>query len=157
MIVIDIALHMGAWRGGILTIRIVSGEELRATLEEVGTLSAVAERYAITPVTARKVLNDHGLAFDQRLVAEWDAGASLNVLSRRHGPKPETISGWLKEAGAVIPSGNHRRTVTREELIAANEELKSIGKAAKAVGIARNTASKWLVEAGKASARKHTK
>lgn len=150
-------LFFGVAKDKVIHFRLVPADELKAVLSVHESLSAVAERYAMTTVTARSVLNDHGLGFDERLVEEWNAGASLAALSNRHGPKAETISGWLKDAGAVIPSGNHRRAVKREELFKAYADMHSIGKAAKAVGVARNTASRWLVEAGQASAGKRKK
>jgi|GEM_PF-6601678 len=150
-------LIFGVVKDNVAHLRDVTAEELEATLCEHERLIAVAELYAMTPVTARTVLNDYGLGFDKMLVERWNAGESLESLSDRHGPKAETISGWLKEAGAVIPSGNHRRAAKREELFRAYAETYSFGKAAKAVGVARNTAEKWLVETGHASAGKRKK
>lgn len=137
--------------------RVVTNDELRAVMEEKQTLRAIAEHFGTTPVTIRRILNDHGLNFDQRLLAEWQDRESLEQLSLRHGPKPSTISGWLKSLGVTIPPGNSHRAHLREELHQAYEETMSIGKAAEAIGIARNTAFDWLVQSGRISAGRSAK
>lgn len=137
--------------------REITIDELRAVMDEKRALKSIAEHFGATPVTIRKILNDYGLNFDQRLLAEWQRGTSIEQLSLRHGPKASTISGWLKSLGVVVSPGNSHRTSLREELEPAYDETKSFGKAARIIGVSRNTAFKWLVQSGRGSAGKGSK
>ena len=127
----------GIWFG-----RMISAEQLRQAYMEAGTLKGFAEKYALTPTTARTVLEAHGLSFEAILAEEWNAGPSLQKLSERHGPKSDTLGKWLKKAGYEIPAGNHRKGVDTEMLKEIVNKTSSINRAANAFGIHWKTAKR---------------
>jgi hypothetical protein len=138
------ALALGVRTVDGIVVRFVKSDEIQAAYRREPNLRAFAQRYLLSFKTAKKVLEANGVGFLEELEMEFLGDKSLNSLSVKHGPKPETLSKWLSEVGVPIKRGNHRRGVDIERLEQVLQETSSVNRAASDAGINWKTAADRL-------------
>jgi len=127
-----------------IIVRVVKPDEIHRAYRSEPNLRAFAQRYLLSFKTAKKVLEANGVNFLEELELEFMGDESLNSLSAKHGPKPETLSKWLSDFGVPIKRGNHRRGIDVEKLKRVFRETSSVNSAASDAGIHWGTAADRL-------------
>ncbi|MCK8484193.1 hypothetical protein MUY21_09105 [Aliiroseovarius sp. S2029] len=91
-------------------------DELVSLFQEVGSLDQFAKRLAITRRDAIHVLKAAGFDVVENIAKAWEGGESLRVLSKEHGPTPQTISKWIKSTGRTIKLRNSNQKYDRARM-----------------------------------------
>ena len=130
------------WQGGPVSL-----EEIQRVFAQAPTLRDFAEEYALSFKKARKVLEAHGIPLIDLIAQQNSDGASLNDLSRRHGPKPGTLSKWLVDAGYTVEHGHLGYRADEEAIINRYEKIESVAGCAKRAGVSWQKARSILDQA----------
>lgn len=133
----------GCWIG-----RQVFGEEILRVFSMKVTLKGFAKHYDISYKTARKVLEKNGVRIAEIIAKQNHAGASLNELSRRHGPKPGTISKWIAESGYEVKHGHIGYRPDEERVARIYRATGSINACVEKLGIGWEKAAEILARLG---------
>ncbi|MBM1817855.1 hypothetical protein [Pseudosulfitobacter pseudonitzschiae] len=91
-------------------------DELVSLFQEAGSLDQFAKRLAITRREAIHALKAAGFDVVEDIAREWEGGKSLRVLSKEHGPTPQTISKWIKSTGRTIKPRNSNQKYDRARM-----------------------------------------
>ncbi len=83
-----------------------------------------------------------GYDFDARLVEQYQAGALVSELMRKHGLSHGRVQKALKARGLYIPPGNHLRKATDAEFMAAFLAGKNDAQISREMNVDRGTVRK---------------
>ncbi|WP_050525414.1 helix-turn-helix domain-containing protein [Pseudorhodobacter aquimaris] len=110
--------------------------------QEVKSLDQFAKRLKITRRDAIYTLKTAGFDVLESIAKEWENGKSLRILSKKHGPTPQTISKWIKSTGRQIKPRNSNEKYDRARINELFDDGWTTNKIAKALNLSWNTVQK---------------
>ncbi|MDB6181055.1 hypothetical protein [Paracoccus fistulariae] len=120
----------------------LSKPRLQALFDSKEWLSEMRQVHDLSPRLMIKALTAAGCDFDARVAEQYQAGALVSELMRKHGLSHGRVQKALKGHGIKISPGNHLRRATDEEFVAAFGTGKNDVQIAREMNIDRGTVSK---------------
>lgn len=120
----------------------LSKSRLRALFSSKEWLSEMRQVHDLSARLMIQALAVAGCDFDARLVEQYQAGALVSELMRKHGVSHARVQKALEGRGINIFPGNHLRRATDEEFVAAFGAGKNDVQIAREMSIDRGTVSK---------------
>lgn len=120
----------------------LSKPRLRALFDSKEWLSEMRQVHDLSPRLMIKALTAAGCDFDARVAEQYQAGALVSELMRKHGVSHGRVQKALEAHGLDIPSGNYLRKVTDAEFMAAFSTGKNDVQIAREMNIDRGTVRK---------------
>lgn len=117
----------------------LSKPRLRALFDSKEWLSEMRQVHDLSPRLMIKALTAAGCDFDARVAEQYQAGALVSELMRKHGLSHGRVQKALKGHGIKISPGNHLRSATDEDFVKAFEAGKKDTRIAKEMDIDRGT------------------